>query len=396
MIAVTTLSRAKGLRYTLPIFLAGRRIGRELRDAPGCQRYTSVIAGQREFWTLTIWRDASEMRKCMRGGTHGRVMWTQPYWLECYWGMQWRPGRHQSGEWEGDAWQWPDGQVPRQSLPPSPGMLPTLPSWMQAALGRTVPLERRQIAGAAGATYRLRVPPWQVPAALRDLRQLRQVAAADPDFFKPSLGLGTDRALYLLVVATTPGGLERFRTSSGHKCFLQRWGDRLWWSTWEPDCEFGQWESRRLREGQLAGEPPLVDMRLPAQLDAPRRAREALRARLPTVDPASLELLRLLTSELVTNDVRHAGLEPAGSLRLQICAKRDWVRVEVTDHGGRRFEPHVPLCKAPDSESGRGLLIVDQIADRWGVTDRLHEHRVWFELRLPSPVTERHAGPEAY
>jgi anti-sigma regulatory factor (Ser/Thr protein kinase) len=359
IIAVTTHSRTKGLRYALPVLLAARRIERELEHAPGCERHASVIAGPRELWTLTIWRDAADMRECMRGGAHGAVIWKQPSWLDSYWGMRWRPGQLRSGEWEGPA---------------------ELPAWIRSALGRTVPLEERKLAGVTGATYRLRVPTWAFPAALRDLRRLRRAAAADSDSFKQSLGLGTGAALYLLVIARSPGALDRLRATPEHKRVLDRWRDRVWCSSWEPEVEFGEWKSRRLRDGQLAGEPLLVDAELPADPDSAGQARDVLAAVLRSVDQPALETLQLLTSELVGNSARHAGLAPADRIGLQVSTRDDCVRVEVVDHG-RRFEPRVPVAKSPEDGSGWGLFMVNETAERWGINYGPRERHVWFELR---------------
>lgn len=381
MIAVTTHSRTRSMRYTAPMLLAGMRIGHELRSEPSCERYANILAGPRELWTLTIWRDGAEMRRCMRGGAHGRVMWRQPYWLGSYWGMRWRPGPHTSGSWEGRSWQWPDPAAPQ---PGRPGVPEALPAWMKAALGQTVPLEQRKVAGTVAATYRLRVPPWRIPSAFRDLRNLRRAASLEPDLHRASLGLGTAGALYLLVVATSPEALDRLRARAEHTRFFRRWGERAWWSTWEPEAEFGQWDRRKMRDGLLAEQPLVVDVSLPAHPVAARQARAILRAQLPALDPASLEVLRLLTSELVANNVNHSGLRPTDSIGLQVRAKGDWIRVGVIDHG-RPFEPCVPLSKSRDDESGWGLFMVDQLAHRWGVTDRTHERQVWFELRTPVP-----------
>jgi anti-sigma regulatory factor (Ser/Thr protein kinase) len=373
------------------MLLFGRRIERELKDAPACERYANIIAGPREFWTLTIWRNATAMRDCMRDGTHGRVMWQQPYWLECYWGMRWRPGSYQSGRWEGDAWQLAGAALPStgssEPLQSPRGMLP----WMDAALGRAVPVEQRQLAGAAGATYRLRIPPLGIPAALRDVRRLRAVASADRDSFTLSLGLGTGGAVYLLVIARSSEALERLRARPEHKRFLERWGDRAWCSTWEPESEFGHWESHKLRDGQLAGAPLLVDARLPAQPSAARGARAKLRAHLQPLDSASHEVLQLLTSELVSNSARHAGLGPADWIGLQVRAENDWIRVEVIDRG-RQFEPRVPISKSAVDGSGWGLFMVNQTADRWGIMGRPPNRHVWFELRVPVPDE---AAPDA-
>jgi anti-sigma regulatory factor (Ser/Thr protein kinase) len=266
--------------------------------------------------------------------------------------------------------------------------------WMQAALGQTVPLERREVAGAAGATYRLRVPPWALLGALRDLRRLRRIAAADVDSFAISLGFGTGGALYLLVIATSTQALDRLRRSSEHREFLRRWGDRAWWSTWEPESEFGHWETRKLRDGQLARAPLLVDVALSAQPFAAHEARRTLRSRCGSLDEASLEVLELLVRELVGNSVRHGGLGPEDRIGLQVRGKGDWIRVDVIDRG-RRFEPHVPLSKSSLDRSGWGLFAVDQTAERWGIIEHPPDRYVWFELLVPVRAGARAASTSA-
>jgi anti-sigma regulatory factor (Ser/Thr protein kinase) len=85
----------------------------------------------------------------------------------------------------------------------------------------------------------------------------------------------------------------------------------------------------------------------------------------------------LLVSELVGNAVRHAGA-PAFGLRLR--RRRGWVRVEVRDPS-RALPCHLPV-EGMDVLSGRGLFLVDTLADRWGV-DLLPQGKVtWFEMRV--------------
>jgi PAS domain S-box-containing protein len=101
----------------------------------------------------------------------------------------------------------------------------------------------------------------------------------------------------------------------------------------------------------------------------------------------------VLTSELVTNAVVHAGTTAD-----ILCLRTDGgVRVEVTDHYPER---EVPLQSAgqpfrsPDSEGGRGLLLCAALATRWGVEYTPAEKQVWFQLDLPQrPVGARSAGP---
>ncbi|MER5296491.1 SpoIIE family protein phosphatase [Streptomyces pharetrae] len=101
----------------------------------------------------------------------------------------------------------------------------------------------------------------------------------------------------------------------------------------------------------------------------------------------------VLTSELVTNAVVHAGT--AADV---LCLRTDeGVRIEVSD---RYPEREVPLQSAaismsgPDREGGRGLQLCAALAARWGVEYTPTHKNVWFELALPErPVGTRAAGP---
>ncbi|GGV49883.1 hypothetical protein GCM10010261_27840 [Streptomyces pilosus] len=64
------------------------------------------------------------------------------------------------------------------------------------------------------------------------------------------------------------------------------------------------------------------------------------------------------------------------------------LRIEVTDTRSDRLPRRQQI--APTAESGRGLLLVDAFADRWGVSeDRFPRRRtVWAELRLAPPEPE--------
>ena len=85
---------------------------------------------------------------------------------------------------------------------------------------------------------------------------------------------------------------------------------------------------------------------------------------------------QLLTSELVTNAVLHA----RSTITLSVLVADDVLRVEVGDTG-----PGTPVerASAPADERGRGISIVQQAADRWGVVPGLTSGKtVWFELAL--------------
>ncbi|MEV0266847.1 SpoIIE family protein phosphatase [Streptomyces sp. NPDC050617] len=101
----------------------------------------------------------------------------------------------------------------------------------------------------------------------------------------------------------------------------------------------------------------------------------------------------VLTSELVTNAVVHAGT--AADV---LCLRTDTgVRVEVGDHYPER---ELPLQSSGrqlggvDREGGRGLLLCAALATSWGVEYTATNKKVWFQLDLPSrPAGTRSAGP---
>lgn len=93
-----------------------------------------------------------------------------------------------------------------------------------------------------------------------------------------------------------------------------------------------------------------------------------------------IEDLRLLTSEVVTNALRHAGLRSGDSIAVAVDVSAERVRVEVADHGPG-FDPTSLAEPSPETVGGWGLLLVKQLADRWGVI-RNNPNFVWFELSL--------------
>ncbi|MFI2372369.1 SpoIIE family protein phosphatase [Streptomyces sp. NPDC018833] len=101
----------------------------------------------------------------------------------------------------------------------------------------------------------------------------------------------------------------------------------------------------------------------------------------------------VLTSELVTNAVIHAGT----SADVLCLRSEDGVRIEVADRYPEREIPiqatGLPLGN-PDRENGRGLLLCAALASRWGVEYTPTHKQVWFQLDLPQrPVGTRSAGP---
>ena len=86
----------------------------------------------------------------------------------------------------------------------------------------------------------------------------------------------------------------------------------------------------------------------------------------------------LLTSEVVTNSVRHAGLSTDEGIGIELVLSEDSLRVSVTD-AGPGFDLDFDARPLEREMGGFGLVLVDRIADRWGVT-RDQPNVVWFEL----------------
>jgi anti-sigma regulatory factor (Ser/Thr protein kinase) len=104
--------------------------------------------------------------------------------------------------------------------------------------------------------------------------------------------------------------------------------------------------------------------------EARRHVRQVLQAQPRDV----VDVAELLTSELVTNAIRHG----ASGFELTITVEQN-IRVEVRDEGAGR--PSV-VSAGPQDPSGRGLGIVEALSSAWGVIDAADGKTVWYELSL--------------
>ncbi|MFD8448982.1 MULTISPECIES: ATP-binding protein [Streptomyces] len=91
----------------------------------------------------------------------------------------------------------------------------------------------------------------------------------------------------------------------------------------------------------------------------------------------------LLVAELAANAVTH-GRVPGRDIEVLLRLDAYTLRIDVSDSRGER-RPDAPGSPVtPDAEHGRGLLLVDALADRWGVFDRVPVGKtVRAELDLP-------------
>jgi anti-sigma regulatory factor (Ser/Thr protein kinase) len=126
----------------------------------------------------------------------------------------------------------------------------------------------------------------------------------------------------------------------------------------------------------------LARHRLPATDEAPRNARALLAAQLGellTLEQGQVAVL--LISELVTNAVRHT----QSDVILVDVSTNAHIRVSVTDQSSRMPQRQSP---GPDDPGGRGLMIVDTLAENWGIDVLPGDgKRIWFEL--PSATAQR-------
>lgn len=138
-------------------------------------------------------------------------------------------------------------------------------------------------------------------------------------------------------------------------------------------------EVRGRTEVEVAGQDDGVarlELRLPHTTQSVRRARRTIAAFFDPSDVpgAVVDDLLLLVSELVTNAVVHAG--SLAVVRLDTDDER--IKVAVADSDATR-QPSM-TDPSPLATSGRGVMLVDRLAARWGVEPQHAGKIVWFEL----------------
>ena len=124
---------------------------------------------------------------------------------------------------------------------------------------------------------------------------------------------------------------------------------------------------------------PKRDCRLFAGVQASvTSARRFVVEALGQVPKPLLDAIELMVSELASNCVLHTKAE------FEVCIVRaeGMLRVEVTDTGRG-----LPVLRHPAAADlrGRGLVIVKELADEWGIVPRAGEtgKMVWFAVHRP-------------
>jgi anti-sigma regulatory factor (Ser/Thr protein kinase) len=123
--------------------------------------------------------------------------------------------------------------------------------------------------------------------------------------------------------------------------------------------------------------------RLTAGPAAAAEARSRVRAAICAWDvPVDASVAVLLTSELVTNAIRH---EVSGTITLTIACSCGQLRVDVHDSS---YSLPVVLEAAADAEAGRGLMLVATLSDEWGFYRTPAGKAVYFTLAFAPNVAE--------
>ena len=125
-----------------------------------------------------------------------------------------------------------------------------------------------------------------------------------------------------------------------------------------------------------------IEWRLPRTPRSVGRARALLaeQARDWKIPDELADTAVLLLSELMTNACRHARVPVGREVAARCVLGEAVLRVEVHDASDALPRPRTACA---DDESGRGLALVDALADAWGAEPRPYGigKAVWFELR---------------
>ena len=137
-----------------------------------------------------------------------------------------------------------------------------------------------------------------------------------------------------------------------------------------------------LREVKDKGDSALIDtITLPGVERSVAGGRRFVRETLGSRHPA-LDMVALGVSELATNAIMHTPSGDGGQITIGLTATGPVVRAEVTNDGTMAGKPHIR--KDTEAEHGRGILIIDALADAWGVIQHAGTTTVWAEFRSAS------------
>jgi anti-sigma regulatory factor (Ser/Thr protein kinase) len=124
-----------------------------------------------------------------------------------------------------------------------------------------------------------------------------------------------------------------------------------------------------------------VWLELPDSLHAPAKARKLVAANIHALPQELRADVDILVCEVVTNAVRHGRPD----FLLHLLTSPGLVHIDVRDHSADL--PTMPAERTSTTDpGGRGLVIVDALATRWGVKPEVGTSgkTVWFDLHHDS------------
>jgi two-component sensor histidine kinase len=128
----------------------------------------------------------------------------------------------------------------------------------------------------------------------------------------------------------------------------------------------------------------MATLLVPHHATSAARVRQAMLADLASrsIGDDSADEVVLVASELVGNAIRHTPTSSSGELTVSWQLGRRAVTVQVSD--ASRTGP-VPRHAADDEPGGRGLAIVDALAEDWGYDAHSSGKHVWARVPVRAP-----------
>lgn len=110
-----------------------------------------------------------------------------------------------------------------------------------------------------------------------------------------------------------------------------------------------------------------------------RRVRRAVRERAAKIltDEMLLDDVELMSAEAIANAILHG----SGLIRVTLATDGRRLRVVVADDGPARDDQH----RRRRIDHGRGLTVIDSLADAWGLDQTPRRTQLWFEVEQDSP-----------
>jgi anti-sigma regulatory factor (Ser/Thr protein kinase) len=121
-----------------------------------------------------------------------------------------------------------------------------------------------------------------------------------------------------------------------------------------------------------------LTLRIPRSAEGIHRARHWFRDCLRNGHDDGAGEAESIFAEVATNAFVHSH----GQIMVTVRLSHRAVRCDVRDRSWRR--PGRARPRDPESEEGRGMMIITALADNWGVQRHLRGKTIWFEVHAPA------------